>query len=319
MATTIHWNNALLLAKIEANYGVDPAPVVATDVMLAYDISFNPVREAELRPDSAATFGKLGVVVGRRYCNFSFKIISYGGKVGADLDPVETPLLQMAGTAYTAAGVAAGAIFKPKTGVAGTTDSDTLWFYRDGIIRKLTGCRTNCIIRWVAGKHVELEFNGIGIYAQSSALAMGVPTRPVVTTPMQALSSAFTIASAVVKTETFEFDLGNELTLSECVNAATGIAEVNIVNRDPRLTANPEADTTQAVAWEGYMDSQTAMAISAAFVGAALYGLQLSIPVGKMFSLEEGERNGKLIYNMNIIPTENSAIDDDYVLTYEPV
>lgn len=318
---TAFWNRALLLGKTEtAAYGQEANPDTANDVMLAHDISFTPVRETSLRPDSAATLGQLGVVVEKTYCNFSFKIISFGGKVGAGFDPIETPLLQMCGTSYAAAANPTGAIFGPVSLIGNVNFSDTLWFYMDGMVRKILGARSNCIIRSIAGKYVELEFNGIGKYAQIEGLAFPTSiTRPQVTTPLYAKSMIFTIVSAVPNTESVEFDFGNELTLSPCVNEPTGIGEVNIVKRDPRLITNPEADTNQAPAWEGYVDSQTSLDIDMSWAGATGYGAQLSIPAGKMFSCEGAEKGGKLIYNMNIVATESSLFDDDWVLTYAPV
>ena len=48
---TINWKSKIILAKIEANYGVDPTPTGAANAMLMTQVSFSPMEGEDVSRD----------------------------------------------------------------------------------------------------------------------------------------------------------------------------------------------------------------------------------------------------------------------------
>ena len=303
---------ALLLAKVEAEYGVDPTPVKTTDVVLAYDIALMPEREVEPRPEEVASFGKLGTVVGKQTMGFSFKVTSPGGAVGVGEKAVESALLQMCSMKETVGTAGSGALYACETAVG---KSATLWLYIDGIVYKINGCKSDLTMRAVAGKAFELEFSGKGLYV--AGVAEAFPITPTIPSgaPMICKGLTMEIVSAVARVETVELTLGNVITVSSDVAVATGVKEINITGRAPKFTANPEVTPTQITTFESAIDTPTNVACKLNLV-AGTNGLQISIPKGFIDSAGLGEREGKEIMNLSVIPCQNTAIDDEILFTY---
>jgi len=217
--------------------------------------------------------------------------------------------------------VAADTVYALSSEQPAANSSATLYFYIDGVLYKLTGCRGNMILRAVNAKPLELEFKGKGLYLPPAVTAfVSDPTFSCVN-PILCTGLSITIGGlALTGIESIELDLATEITVSHSIGATTGVREINRVGRDITLKLNPEVTPAQIVALEEALIGSTQQAIGIGFFNGD-YGIQLGLPNCELLSATNGERDGKVIKDLTFAVNNDCAtggVDNAIKLQYEP-
>lgn len=245
--------NTAILAKIESSYGVDAAPSGAANAMLVTNLRMRPIVASNVDRDLARPyFGNSEQLAGVSFSEVSFDVeLQSSGSMVAPTIPAWGPLVRACGLAETgSAGVRV-----EYTPVSGSFESVTIYYYLDGVVRKLLGARGNLVIKAGMGERPLLSFAFKGIDGGVSAASLPSVTLSAFKTPdvvkdvntgditLGCTYTAGTPAIAggtVYSSQGIEIDLGNRV---EHVPLLGG-ESVDIVDR--RATARMRLDLSAA-------------------------------------------------------------------------
>lgn len=148
-----------ILAKIESTYGTDPTPTGAANAILISNQSIVPLNAQNV--DRAVVREYLGgseQLVGITYKSAAFDV-ELAGSGAAGTAPAYGPLLRACGLAET---ISAGnrVEYDP---ISASFESVTLYYYDDGVLHKLLGCRGSFKLGLGVGNRPTISFNFIGI------------------------------------------------------------------------------------------------------------------------------------------------------------
>lgn len=159
--------NAAVLAKIETVYGTDAAPIGATDALLVSDLSITPLNAQN--QDRNLLRGYLGgsdQLVGNSYKDVSFSV-EIAGSGAAGTAPAWGKLLRMCGFAEA---ITAGnrVEYSP---ISQSFESGTIYYYADGAVHKLLGCRGT--VQWdlTEGARPVMKYKFMGLDGGLAAAA----------------------------------------------------------------------------------------------------------------------------------------------------
>lgn len=159
--------NAAVLAKIETVYGTDAAPAGAADALLVSDLSITPLNAQN--QDRNLLRGYLGgsdQLVGNSYKDVSFSV-EIAGSGAAGTAPAWGKLLRMAGFAE-----AITALSRVEyTPISQVFESGTIYYYADGAVHKLLGCRGTVQFDMAQGARPTMKFKFMGLDGGVAAAA----------------------------------------------------------------------------------------------------------------------------------------------------
>ena len=194
--------NSAILAKVEATYGSDPTPTGAANAILVSNLSISPLESQNVPRDLVrGYFGGSEHLVGSNSvsCKFDVELVN-GGTAGTVC--AWGPLLVACGMAETAT-ASYHVVYKPiSTGQTGLT----IWYYVDGVLHKLNGCRGTVDFKLGLNTRPVMSFSFIGLDGGVTAAAI----------PAQTLT-AFKTPIAVTDPNTSDFTLGCTLTLGSAI------------------------------------------------------------------------------------------------------
>lgn len=299
----------LILASIESEYGTDAAPTTA-NAILGSEFSYSAVGRSLER---AASLGHMG--------NKVKLVVGSGQRISFKTE------LRGSGTAGTApqAGVLLRAcrmteVITTDTDVAYTPHSDdteesiTIYYYYDGRLHKMLGCRGTFSIDLKAGEFGVINFEFQGLYGGPvDEVFPGVTMDNIV--PPRFVSAAFTVAGYVHDIENLKFDIVNSIVSAPSCNTATGTKDYRISGRAPTMSIDPEDTALADFNWWSKWDSSTLMSVSTSF-GAA--GNLITIDAPKFQVTKEpsyGDRDNVTTLNIDG-ELQPSAGDDELVMTF---
>jgi hypothetical protein len=274
--------NALMLAKIESTIGTDASPVAATDAVQLIDAvdptgdyTFQRMRDKAIVGNSfqglspLKATGPLGTWSAKFYPRATRSTTAISNSNLPDPDP----LLMAAGLAQTVVltGGSESATYKP---ASTSLKSATVYYYVDGKLRKMLGCRTDLDFAIEAGSALEMTAKITGLYQGDSDAA--VPASPAFGTadpPITDATISFTVggfSTSVVRK--FTWNTGNMVESNRGnMNAATGsLATPSIRDRQIPFTILLEEELVGTIDMEGWRRSNTGLVIGFT-VGATQY------------------------------------------------
>lgn len=232
----INWNSKILLAKIEASYGVDAAPTGAANGILCLDLDLKPME---------------GNTVSRK---LERPFLGAQGSIATELHGVLTFKVELVGSGTPGVAPAWGVLMRgcaaAQTITAGTSvaynpvsddhESLTLHFYLGGTRYVMRGARGTVILRFPAQGLPYLEFTLRGLYSEPGEAARPTVTLTNFQEPDVVTSQAtpvFKIANLSFVMREFSLDLGNALENRFLV----GSESVRITDRTDQMAATVEA------------------------------------------------------------------------------
>jgi hypothetical protein len=252
--------SAFLLVETEATAGTDPSPALASNGVLAYEVTLNPLGNAEsfARNPIAGNvlFGRQTPVPGKRHATCSFKIPLAGPGVALSSSgvgiPEWDPLMKACAWSRT---------FTANTSVVyedqSTTTPCTIYMYvgpaqatgTNWKLYEMNGTAGNVKFVGVNGEPVMMEFEMVGTYVEpidttDPDVASNLALNEVVPEPLLAASFAFGSgwSSYSPCVNGFEYDPANVTVMRECINETAGYKSGIITDREPNLTFQMEEE-----------------------------------------------------------------------------
>lgn len=291
-------------AKAEGTVGTAEALTNAEGAYNVYDLLIQPQIEAAQR-EAQGTFGYLPAVMGARGGVATFSTdISWGGD-GGSLPTWATVLLPACGW------VNSSGTFKPKTLAPGTTSSDprtiTIGGYVDGKFRSLSGCMGTFTVDLPTGQMGRINWTFNGKWEDESDVALIAPTYPTAL-PSKCAGDTFQYNNASICVSSCTIDAGNSVIMRECTTHASGYASAIITNRQPTISADPEA----------VLSGRYAL-----FTGSTEYELEYKLPTAgsgtiiflankaQIQSIAQGNRNDIVTDDIVWQCNKNGTINDE--------
>ncbi len=305
-------NRELILAKIESTYNVDSTPSAATDAILVENINWSqeglrmvdrPSIQASLSTNQQIYAGSL------RSVTFDVEIKGAGAAYSASVAPEVDVLLRACGmgvTLVTTVG-SESITYEP---VSTGHESITIYYYQDGMLYKLTGCRGNVSFDLSTGAYGKVSFTFVGHSSSPTDAALVTPTYDS-TIPPPVIAGAFNVDSYAAVIAALGFDLGNTTATPDNFSAADGFGDVQITKRDVNGSFDPEAVTVATEAFEANLRSGLSMALTTGSIGSTQYNrYTVDMPAIYYRSLAPGDRDGIRTYSMGFGADESSGDDE---------
>ncbi len=296
----------LVLAKVEAVYGVDAAPVPATDsIRTGLDVSVKPTGEELVRDFADPSLSPLPHLIGEKYAEAKFST-EIKGSGAAGTAPEIGVLFKGCGFAETIV-PATSAAYDP---VSASEQSLTIWVYRDGLLHKLTGCRGTGEVDLSVGKYGVINWTFQGLYVDpiDSALLSGTYN---VTQPPVVLSAAFSIGAYSAVATKLALSMANELAFRRDMNSAAGIREIVITGRPDRGGSfDPEAVLEATHPFWANWKSAVQAALSVTVGSVAGNRCVITGPKAQIKSIGYADRDGILTYEIPFRLARNLGDDE---------
>lgn len=313
----MYTRRAVLLAKIETEYGTDPTPTALANAILVSKPTVKPVFERAERNIVSSTISPLaatpvGITVDVDF-DTELRFASAAGAV-----PDIGHLLRACGLDQTVdAGVSV--TYSP---VSSDFESCTLYVYLDGIVHKISGCRGNVKFVGEVKKYGIFSFTFRGKYAGPEASALPTATYDAVdpeiiryaTTSLK-LSGEDAITPVITK---FELDLKNELFNRDDMTTTAGVKEIMIQSRKPSGSIDPEVVTIATKNFWSEFRNKTLNLIKCGIGGEGVEAsnrFQITIPTAAWDDLAYAEKGPLATFNLPFICQYDEG-DDELSIMY---
>ena len=236
MADPIKWNEKLVLAKLEASYGVDPTPTGAANAIQLKNASFQPMEGgAETRDFEMPYLGGQSEIPTGLHSKLTGEVELVGSGT-AGVAPAWGPIALALGMAEVIT-PATSVVYNPiSTGM----DSVAVYFTIGATKHVMLGCRGTGTIEINAQKIPVLKFTLTGTFT--------IPTEEAAATPdfsafmaaslaTTANTPVFTVDSVPMVLESYSLNLGNDVQQRLLI----GVESVIIVDHSEVVSAKVEA------------------------------------------------------------------------------
>ena len=297
----------VILLKEESTYNTDAAPTAASDAILISNPSWaNENLRMTEREVVKATLGKKKSIFGGTLKTVTFDV-EIKGSGTAGTAPDLGVILECCG--FTETVVASTSVtYDPESDPA-TMKSGTLWYYQDGLIHKLTGCRGNI--------SCNLETGNVGMFSvsltgHSVAPIDGAIVTPTVdaTDPEAIVGASFSIDSYAGTINSLAFDMSNTVAMPPDMSASDGFGEIFVAQRDPNGTFDPEMELVATEDFDGNFRSGAAMALTTGAIGGTAGNIYtITMPAVSYRDIAVGDRDGIRTYELSYGAAESSGDD----------
>lgn len=291
-----------ILAKIESVYGTDPTPVGTTDAVLAKGLSVTPF-EAEMQEREVVLpyFGNIGQVPGTAKVSVEFEV-ELAGSGTAGNAPAWGALMRACGFSQTLSpGVDATYAL-----VSAAFESVTLYFYLDGVLHKITGCRGNVSFELSNEAIPMAKFSFTGIYNAPTDTALPTLTltawqKPL---PVNKVNTTFSLHSYAAILASLSIDLGNEVVHKAYVNTTE---EVRITNRKVAGSLSIEAALLATKNWFTTVAAGTTGALSLVHGTTGGNKIQFDAPAVQVAAPKYDDADGIAMMGMDLVFQSSAA------------
>jgi len=298
---------ALILAKIETTYGTDATPTPATDAILVESPELTIADRKIERKNVKQFMGSNPIVPVGEGVKIKFKT-ELKGSGTAGTKPEIDPLFRACNFTHTnTPGVSDS--YDPNSNTS-SAESITIYYYVDGLLVKLVGCRgmLSMTIKAADFGTIEWEFTGIFASPTDQAMASGATFNQ--TVPPRFIGASFTIDSWAGVIETLTVKVANEIAKRPSANAATGILEWFIKERLVTGEIDPEVVAMATKNLWSMWSGASRVALTATIGTSAGNKCTISGPTVQLDTVKYGDRDNILTYAQPIIFTPNSGNDE---------
>ncbi len=256
-------NREIITFKLENTYRTDSTPAVSADEVLVENPSWTHegLRMAQRNP-VRVSLGKLAQIYAGTLKAVSFDVELKGSGTAGTVPELGTLLRACgmgetisAGTSVTYASVSTG------------HEPFTMWYYQDGTLHKLNGCRGNVAFNLAAGEIGKLSFTITG--HPGTVTDATLPTAAYnATVPAPFINAGFAVDSYADVINALTFDLGNTIATPPDVNQSNGYGEIQIVSRDINGSFDPEHELVAVEDFIGNFTSGKSMALTTGAIGS---------------------------------------------------
>lgn len=288
--------NVLLLAKLEVTPGVDPIPTAGSNAILARAITPQPVvAEFAERTNIRPYFGTGGQIAVSQHaeCELEVELASAGAAGSA---PAWAPLLQACAFSETIT-PSTDAVYSP---VTNNTKTVTLYYYLDGLLHKMIGCRGNVIFELNAKSIPVLRFRFMGFYSATTDTPLPGGTDYSAFKAPQAVNKlntpSMTLHGISAAMQTLSIDMGNQITYRNLI----GIEEVVMTNRSPSAQTSIEMVSVATKAWHETVRLGTLGTFALTHGVGAGNIIQIDAPKVQLLTPQYADSDGVAMINMGL-------------------
>ncbi len=301
----------VLLLKIESTYNTDANPTAANDALLVENLSwsFEGLRMVERNPITGSLAKKKGIYAGS-LVSVTFDVELKGSGV-AGTAPEVGQALRACGFGETVA-VSTSVAYSP---VSTGHESATIYYYEDGSLYKITGCRGTVSANLETGSAGKLSFTFTGHLASKSDTALVSPTYDS-TVPAPLINVPFSVGGYSAVINALAFDVSNEITTPPSLSASDGFGEIRIAGRDVNGSFDPEAQAFATKDFINELQTGASLALSCGVIGSSAGNrIQIDMPAISYRELSPGDRDGIRTYEIGFGAHE-STTDDEVTITF---
>lgn len=298
---------SVFAAKVEATIGTAESLTATEGVFNCMNLAIQPNIAVEER-EGQGGFNYNASVPSQRSGTATFSTEAYYD--GSTVPAWATVLLPGCGFINTAG------VFSPLSqGPGSSVKTLTIGGYIDGIFRKLSGCMGNFTIDLPTGRMIKFNWTFQGKWANPTDTAIIDPTFPT-TLPMRMAAGSVSWNSVNMCTENITVDAGNEVILRECAGDASGIVSALVINRKPKITANPEmvlvATQDRHAQWLTTAPQSLVITTGASSENR----LVITAPKAQIQNIQQGERSGLLTDEIEWLATANDDPDEELTIEF---
>lgn len=306
-------NREVITVKAEATYNVDPIPV-GGDAVLAEKVAFSyantriitrtPIKQT-LGSNAPIYAGSLGQLVIEAEVKGS-------GTAGA---VPELDALYQACSLFGTVVALTSVTYKP---VSTGQKSCTIYYYQDGRLRKLTGCRGSVQFKLAVGDKPMAVFTMVGHMPTASVTDVPIVSATYdATVPVPIIGVAFSCDSFAHVITSLSIDLGNATSAVAAMGAIDGYGEVRVTKRDVKGSFDPESNLAGVYNLDSKFKSSAAYALTSGVIGAAAGNrMAFTLPAVVYSGVSEGDREGVRSDEISFMASDTVANDDDFQLAF---
>lgn len=312
MATPFISQRKQLAIKIETTEGTDAVPADVDVVAPVYDLEYTPSVEENERDNVQASLSRIKQVSGQQSATMSFSLELKGSGTAGTIPTHLAEALQACGMAETIV-ASTSVAYNPisldtKTVTLEMKIGDSSTNFKSF---KILGARGNVRLVAIKGQIVLVEFEFTGVYVEPTDTTAFTTPSPG-QTPEAFLSASIEFQTlAALKIANCTLDLGNEVTMRNDVNTASGHFAAAIVNRAPVGSIDPEEEllatanfwskwTTDAEGLLKYILGTTAGNITT-----------VSAPKAQIINIGPGDRDGLVINTLDLQLSQDTDAGED--------
>lgn len=274
-----------ILFEFASNYRADALPTDA-DAVFVENIQWSNEPKLLERKGPKDTLGKRQYCFGGRTASISFDVELKGsGTLG--LAPEFGKLLQICGMSQAIV-ADTSVTYKPlSTGIP----HGSLYYYQDGKLKKLHGCRGEVKFDLAAQEFGKAMFTIYGHPDLDIDAAMIDPTYQSVGCPPQFVNANFLINGFAAEISKIEIDLGNVVAKPLSVRTANGVGELRINDRDVKGSIDPENVINTSQNFYSDLENDSVGAFDTGLVGTTAGNRwRITAPRASYRNISEGER-----------------------------
>lgn len=319
--------NQVILAKIEATYGVDPTPTGAANAILCSKPKITPLQANNVDRDLVRPFlGGSEQLVGTRNVSCEIEVeLAGSGTLGTA--PAYGPLLR----ACALAEVLIALTRVDYTPITNGQESCTLYWYDDGVLHKISGARGNVKLGMGSGDRPTLMFSFQGLFSLPTAASAPAVDFSAFKTPLtvsDANTGDVTFGATVASTGApavsggtpypslgLDLDLGNAVTFSPLLGGET----VDITNRALAGSVKLDLTAAQEVSFYSTVLAATLSAMTLQHGTVSGYKVIVHQPSVQLYEPSKEEFSGgrRLIgFRTRGVPTPGGSGNDELRLCF---
>lgn len=172
MSTPHLTRKQIVTAKIESVYGVDPVPTGSANAILISNLSAKPLAPTMVKRDLIKGYlGASEQLAADVHSQISFDV-ELAGSGSAGTAPSFGPLLRACGLSETVV-ASTSVTYQP---ISAAFESLTIYYFVDGILHKMKGCRGTVQFDWTVKKIPVMKFTFTGLYNAPTDTTNATPT-----------------------------------------------------------------------------------------------------------------------------------------------
>jgi len=299
-------NREVILFKIESSYNTDPTPSASTDAVLVMNPSWsNAGLRMNERSNVKASIGKDQSIYGGTLKQVTFDV-ELKGSGAAGTAPECGQLLRACGLDETIVASTSVTYAPVSTG----HESGYMYYYQDGVLHKLGGCRGNVAVSLEVGAPGKLSFTITGHASAVTDASMVTPTYDS-TVPVPAIGASFAVGGYAAVIAALNFDMSNTVATPPDMNASDGFSQVYITARDVNGSFDPEMVLVATNDFLGDLAAGSTMALATGTIGStAGERWAISMPAIYARDIAPGDRDGVRTLAYTFGATESSGDDE---------
>ena len=300
----------LIAIKIESGYKTDANPTAAANALLVSNVQCaNESARMVERENIRASLGSEKAVFAGTLKKITFEA-EVKGSGAAGTAPEMGQALRACGLSETIV-ASTSVTYAP---VSASLESATIYYYQDGMLVKLLGCRGTVSISAETGGIAKAAFEFTGHDGGKTAEALPAGSYDA-TVPPPMINANFAVGGYGAIINALSLEMANTLVIPPDMNADNGFGEVIIASRKPAGSFDPEKRLPATKDFEAEWQAGTEFNVTTGVIGSTAGNRwQLSANIAYT-EVADGDRDGIRTNELSFQAIEQTT-DDEFSLSF---